>query len=326
MGGDRAPEAPVHGVLAALELAEDLEVVLVGPSHVLQPLLADHGDPRLSFVDAAEMVGEEAHPALRVRQRTDASVVRTVRLLAEGRADAAVSVGNTGAVLAAAVIELGLLPGLHRPVVAGRLPVAPRTLLADLGANADVSARHFVDFAHLAVTWHHVVFGDELPTVALLANGREPGKGTPRIREAAERLRLESVDFRGFAEPQDLLAGRFDVVLVDGYVGNLVLKTVEALSGWYAERLARVAVGAADERLHALRSEAEELSDLTRSAPAITVLGVNGTVVPGHGRASAADITRLVLRAKQAVEHDDAGRLRHAWLGRRDAPRAFTAR
>ncbi len=314
MGGDGAPRMVVQGALAAVDEDRDLQVLLVGLQERLLPFLEQAPVGAVSLVDAREVVGEEPRPAMRVRERPDASVLRTVQLVAEGRADAAVSVGNTGAVLTSAVLALGLLPGVRRPVVAGEVPCAAGTLFGDLGANSDASARHLLEFARLACAWHRVRYGDGDPSVALLSNGREPGKGTPRAREAARLLEVEGVNFKGFCEPADLVFGRYEVVLADGYIGNLVLKTMEALSTWYGARIAGI-VGRGDEdtaRLQDLVRDARRLSDFTMG-PAITVLGVNGIVVPGHGRAEAADIARLIHRAKTAALEDDCGRLRRAW-------------
>ncbi len=314
MGGDEAPRVVVQGALAAVAEDPHLHVILVGRREQVEPLL--DGAPReaLSLVDASDVVGEEARPAMRVRERPDASVLRTAQLVAEGHADAAVSVGNTGAVLASAVLALGLLPGVHRPVVAGEFPSAPGTLFGDLGANSDASARHLLEFARLAAMWHSVRYGGADPSVVLLSNGREPGKGTPRTREAARLLDLEALNFQGYCEPADVVSGRYDVVITDGYLGNLVLKTVEAVSARYAEMLFGIA-GQTEEdtvRLQRLGHETHRLSDFTRG-PAVTVLGVNGPVLPGHGRAQADDIARLINRAKTAVVNDDCGQLRRAW-------------
>lgn len=312
MGGDHAPAAPLEGAIRALAADPLLAVVLVGPEAQLRSLIPDSLRGRLTVVDAREQVGEEPSPARAVRRRSEASVTVAARLVAQGRADGGLSVGNTGAVLAAATLELGLLPGVTRPMAGAVFPFAPRTFLADLGANAEVSARHLVEFARVGAAWAQWAFGMPQPTVALLANGREAGKGTRQVREAARLLAVEeSLHFVGLAEPQDVVAGRVNVAITDGYAGNLVLKFVEALSGWYLTRLDEGLAHSniLTEDLRSLRRQAWELSDLTRIASAIVMLGVDGVFLPGHGRAEAPDIARLIARAATAVRDDLTGHL-----------------
>jgi glycerol-3-phosphate acyltransferase PlsX len=319
MGGDHAPAAPVAGALEALDQDASVAVTLVGPADRLREELEHYGlsgipEARLKLVEAPDWVGEEARPARRVHERPMTSVAVTARLVAEGRADAGISVGNTGAALAAAVLELGLLPGVRRPMAALRFPFAPRTLVTDVGPNAEVGAHHLVGFARLGAAYSRVVLGVANPRVGLLANGRESGKGTRAVREAASRLAESSLTFVGLVEPADVFDEAVDVAVCDGFVGNLLLKWTEALATWTRIWLAaaRATLTESSTALTALDETLWMLGDATRLPEATQIVGVDGIFLPGHGRAEGADIARLIHRAAGAVRSDTHRRLREA--------------
>ncbi len=319
MGGDHAPAAPVAGALEALDQDASIAVTLVGPADRLREVLEHYGlsgipEARLKLVEAPDWVGEEGRPARQVHERPTTSVAVTARLVAEGRADAGISVGSTGAALAAAVFELGLLPGVRRPMAALRFPFAPRTLVTDVGPNADVSARHLVEFARLGAAYSRGVLGVATPRVGLLANGHEPGKGTRAVREAASELAGMSLDFVGLVEPADVFDEAVDVAVCDGFVGNLLLKWTEALASWTRTWVAaaRATLTESSAALTALEETLWTLGDATRLPEATVILGVDGIFLPGHGRAQSTDIARLIHRAADAVRTDAHRRLREA--------------
>jgi len=319
MGGDLAPAAPVAGALAALEQDGSLAVTLVGPGERLREQLERHAlalleERRLQVVDAPSWVEEGARAAQRVHAGPETSVAVTARLVGQGLADAGISVGNTGAALAAAVLEIGLLPGVRRPMAGVRFPCAPRTLISDVGPNAEVSARHLVEFARLGAAYSRGVLGVATPRVGLLANGHEPGKGTRAVREAASQLAGTSLHFVGLVEPADVFDESVDVAVCDGFVGNLLLKWTEALATWTRTwlRAARETLTEASAALAALDRTLWTLGDATRSPEATVILGVDGIFLPGHGRAQSEDIARLIHRAAEAVRGDTHRRLREA--------------
>lgn len=290
MGGDQAPAAVISGAARALAADPELELLLVGP----QPVLATIGEePRLRLVPSGPGVPEGGRPASFLRQHGDASMNRTVALVAEGEADGAVSVGHTGALMIAARWRLGMLPGVLRPAPAAVFPLGSQPVLLDIGANVEVSAEDFLVFAALGGAFCRIVKGVSQPSVALLANGTEPGKGTRVLKEAHQLLAQRWPSFVGYVEPLELFTGAADVILTDGFVGNIVLKTMEGMA-----RVLAGLPGVVDTTLAPLLAR---MSDITASGSPILFLGTRGVVVPGHGRAGAADVARLVGLATAAV-------------------------
>src|SRR3984893_6144495 len=226
MGGDLAP---AQAVLGAAEAARDLgvEVVVVGLPDRVQPLLDGH--PELRFVPASQAIEMNEHPAQAVRAKTDSSMSVCARLCKQGQADGWVSAGNSGAIMAAALFAQGRIRGVERPALGTVLPTAglPAYFL-DVGANVDSRPEFLVQFAQMGAVYAERALGRTNPTVGLLSNGEEEGKGDERVRETAARLRRMQVNFIGNVEPKDVLGGRADVVVADGFVGNVAIKMAEA--------------------------------------------------------------------------------------------------
>src|SRR5215467_1348152 len=226
MGGDQAPEQVVAGAaLAAQELG--VEVAVVGVPDRVQRLLDAH--PSLRFVPASQVIGMAEHPAQAVRSKTDSSMSVCARLCKQGDAAAWVSAGNSGAIMAAALFVQGRIRGVERPALGTILPTAGQpTYFLDVGANVDSRPEYLVQFAQMGAIYAERVLGRTGPRVALLSNGEEEGKGDERVRETAMRLHRADLDFIGNVEPKDVLAGRADVVVTDGFVGNVAIKMAEA--------------------------------------------------------------------------------------------------
>jgi glycerol-3-phosphate acyltransferase PlsX len=315
MGGDRAPEQAVLGAAqAATELG--VEVVVVGRPERVQPLL--EGYPHLRFVPASQVIDMNEHPAQAVRSKHDSSMNVCARLCKEGRADGWVSAGNSGAIMAAALFLQGRIRGVDRPALGTVLPTAGQpAYLLDVGANVDSRPEFLVQFAQMGVVYAERVLGRAQPRVGLLSNGEEEGKGDERTREVFGRLkRLSGLNFIGNVEPRDALAGRADVVVVDGFVGNVTIKMAEAtadfifktlreeiprsLGGKLGGLLIRAGVG----RIRA-RMDWREFG----GAP---LLGIDGVAVVAHGRSDAKAIKNAVRVAKQAVQAELAGKIREA--------------
>lgn len=276
MGGDHGPGPLVAGALAAC--GEDVRVLLVGDSAVLRPLLDEarpsacdpHMATRVDVVHAAAAIEMGEDPALAVRAKPDASVRVVVRLLAEGAAQVGVSAGSTGATLAAALLGLGRLGGIRRPALAGALPVVGpsgrEVILVDAGGSPDILPPALVDWARLGAAYARAR-GSIAPAVGLLNVGTEPGKGNELSRAGFDLLRAWGSGggrrgrFIGNVEPGDVLRGAADVVVTDGFTGNVVIKTLEAA---FADRIA--------------------------GPPGALILGVPGTVVVAHGAAGAEEI------------------------------------
>ena len=304
MGGDRGPEEIVAGALDAR--SDTLTPVLFGP-----PGLETHG---LELVEAAEVIEMHEKPAEAVRSKPDSSLVAAVRAVAEGRADAAVSAGNTGAMLAAGLLELRRLPGVMRPAIAVPIPATngPSVLL-DAGANADARPEHLVQFATMGAVFAEEILGVANPVVRLLSIGEEPQKGNQLTLEAHELLAASDLNFAGNTEGRDILAGAADVVVTDGFTGNVTLKLLEGAIRTLLDSLREEITATATGKLGGLliRPAARRLRH--RLDPdtygGAYLLGLRGLAVIAHGNSSRTAIANAVRLAARGVEHDVVGRL-----------------
>jgi glycerol-3-phosphate acyltransferase PlsX len=299
LGGDTAPDAVVEGVAIALRDDAELHILLVGPADVATRLLEPHASDltsRVTIVPASQLIGMAERPARAVRAKRDASVVVAMRSLRDGHADAVVSAGSTGATMAAAVTALGRLPGISRPALAAVLP-APRgpVVLLDVGANPGATSELLVQFALAGIAYARVRFGMDRPRVGLLNVGTEPGKGDAVRRAVEPRLEQallgEPAVFVGNVEAQAVaVGGEADVVVTDGFTGNVLLKGIEGTVQ---------AVGAA---LRAAGSSTVELEPFdAESHGGAVLLGVDAIVVVGHGASSPAALAACVRGAADAA-------------------------
>ncbi|HEX4489780.1 MAG TPA: phosphate acyltransferase PlsX [Acidimicrobiia bacterium] len=311
MGGDRAPDAIVAGALQAAATL-DVDILLVGSEARLRPLVGDAA--RVALLDASEVV-EMHEPATAVRTKRDASVVRCAEAVRDGRAAAMVGAGNTGATMAAALLRFGRLPGVSRPAIAIPVPVAgtqTRQLLVDGGATVDPEPEWLVQWARLAREYARVRLGVDEPTVGLLSNGEEPGKGDALRKDAFARL--SSVKgFIGNVEGRDLSRVAADVIVTDGFTGNVALKTLEGamlgLAGLVFSILDEPEFAAVSEpiKLRLLAAAADLMPDETGGA---MLLGVDGVCVISHGSSGERAIVNAVSVAAACARADVVSRLR----------------
>jgi glycerol-3-phosphate acyltransferase PlsX len=317
MGGDRAPaEIVAGGLRAAQEL--DLDVLLVGQPEAIAAHLPGGTPPdRVEVLAATEVIAMDDEPASAVRTKKDSSLVRGARAVKDGKAHALVGAGNTGATMAAALLGYGRIRGVHRPAIAVPLPLfgADRSqLLIDGGATVDPQPEWLVEWAQLGREYARVRLGVEEPTVALLSNGEEPGKGDA-LRKAAYPLLSEVKGWIGNVEGRDLVRASADVIVTDGFTGNVALKTVEgALSG-----LAAMVFGVLDEPSFADAADAIKLRMLEAAAPLLPdntggalLLGVNGVCIISHGASSSTAILNACRVARDCVTANVVDRLTHA--------------
>jgi glycerol-3-phosphate acyltransferase PlsX len=310
MGGDRAPEEIVAG---ARQAAEELgvPVVLVG-----QPdAIGDAGG--LDVIPASEVIAMDEDPAKAVRRKKDSSLVRAAEAVRDGRASAMVSAGNTGATMASALLRMGRIKGVHRPAIATPIPVpgSTPTILLDAGANAECTAPWLVQFAQMGAVFASGRYGIDKPRVGLLSIGEEETKGTPLVKETHALLAAGAgVNFIGNVEGRDILSDRVDVVVTDGFTGNVALKSMEGTLRFIVGKVFEAfmssdeAKEAANVLLPALAPVADELDpDSTGGA---MLLGVDGVCIISHGSSSARAIVNAVRVARDAVEGDLVGRLR----------------
>jgi glycerol-3-phosphate acyltransferase PlsX len=311
MGGDRAPEAVVAGAVQAAATL-DVAILLVGPADRLRPLVGDAAG--VTLLDASQVVAMD-EPATAVRTKRDASVVRCAEAVRDGRADAMVGAGNTGATMAAALLRFGRLPGVSRPAIAIPVPIAgstTRQLLVDGGATVDPEPAWLVQWARLAREFARVRLGVEEPTVALLSNGEEPGKGDTLRKEAFELLSAVK-GFVGNVEGRDLSRVSADVIVTDGFTGNVALKTLEgsmlAIAGLVFSILdePEFADASAPIKLRLLEAAADLMPDETGGA---MLLGVDGVCVISHGSSGERAIVNAVAVAASCARNDVVGRLR----------------
>ena len=317
MGGDHAPEQVVAGAALAAD-EHGVEVAVVGIPDRVQRLLDVH--PKLRFVPASQVIEMNDHPAQAVRAKTDSSMSVCARLCKQGEASAWVSAGNSGAIMAAALFLQGRIRGVDRPALGTILPTAGEpAYFLDVGANVDSRPDYLVQFAQMGALYAERVLGRSEPTVGLLSNGEEEGKGDERVRETGARLRRSSINFIGNVEPKDVLGGRADVVVADGFVGNIAIKMAEAT----AELVFRTM---RDEIPRTLRGKAGGLlirpgvsrirSRMDwREFGGAPLLGIDGVAVVAHGRSDALAIKNAIRTAVQAVNVDLVGKIREA-LGR----------
>ncbi len=305
LGGDRAPHEIVAGALDAA--ADGIEVILFGPAGI-----ETHGLPLVETTDAIEM---HEKPAEAVRAKPDSSLVAAHIAVAEGRADAVVSAGNTGAMLAAGLLHLRRIPGVLRPAIAVPIPTkrGPSVLL-DSGANADARPEHLLQFAYMGAIFAQEILEIPRPEVRLLSIGEEPEKGNQLTLDAHALLAAANdLDFAGNAESRDLLAGAADVVVCDGFTGNVALKLLEGTIKTVLEALREEITSSPRGKLGGLfirpaaRHLREKLDPDTYGGAYL--LGLRGLSVIAHGNSSARAISNAVHLAARGVEHDVVGRL-----------------
>ena len=305
MGGDRAPEEIVAGARRAVaEL--DVEILLAGPPEVITALLPGGAVPGITVLPAQQVIAMGDEPAGAVRTKKDASLVRSAEAVRDGRAAAMVGAGNTGATMAAALLRMGRIKGVARPAIAVPLPVPGSdrgSILLDAGATVDPEPAWLVQWARLGREYATARFGIDAPTIGLLSNGEEAGKGDD-LRKQAAALLADEKGFVGNVEGRDLLSGLADVVVTDGFTGNIALKTLEgAMLG-----IAGLVFSVVDEPAWAAVADGLKLRLLEAAAPLLpdntggaVLLGVNGICVISHGSSSAAAIVNAIRVARDAV-------------------------
>ncbi|MCS7207349.1 MAG: phosphate acyltransferase PlsX [Dehalococcoidia bacterium] len=299
MGGDYGPPETVAGAVEAVRQG-GVAVLLVGEASVLEAELARRnvGGLPLQVVPAQGVIQEGEPPAQALRQKPRASVAVCAGLVKQGIAQGFVSMGSTGAAMAAATLALGLLEGVERPALGGPiLGFAPRTLILDLGSHVDCRPQMLVTFGGLGVAFARRFMGVENPRIALLSVGAEEGKGNRQVKEAYDLFKASGLPFIGNIEGHDLPLGKAEVVVCDGFVGNIVMKLAEglgeAIAGWLRQRLPQQ---------EALAQEVYALLNVVEHHGGGPLFGVRGVAVVGHGRSRAPAIARAIHTAKRAVE------------------------
>ena len=304
MGGDHAPQAPCEGAIAALRADRDLTVILAGDPKVIAPLIKDAQDvrDRLQVLDAPEMISNHESPAMAIRQKKNSAVVRGMLMVREKEADGFVSAGSTGAVLVGGMLRLGRIPGIERPALAPLLPGRKgHFLLIDCGANVDCKPEYLAQFGLMGDAFMEKAMGIHTPRIGLVNNGSEEEKGSVLYAEAHQLLKKEKINFIGNVEARYIPADQADVIVCDGFDGNIILKytegVAETLMGIIKQELmadTRSKIGAllAKPAFHRVK----KLMDYTEVGGA-PLLGVQGTVVKAHGSSNAKAISSALRQA-----------------------------
>jgi phosphate acyltransferase len=305
MGGDRAPEEIVAGALQAVDDA-GVDVVLVGPESTVQALLPDGTPPRgVTLLDAPDVIGMHDDPASSVRTRPDASLVRCADAVRDGAADAMIGAGNTGATMAAALLRMGRIRGIARPAIAVPIPRVGGVpqLLVDGGATVDCSPEWLAQFAVMGRAYARVRLGVDNPSIGLLSNGEEAGKGD-ELRKKTFALLDGTPGFVGNVEGRELMSAHPDVIVTDGFTGNVALKSLEGAVRTVANLV--FGVLGRDEMKDVARVVAPALLEVADELDPDTtggalLLGVNGVCVISHGSSSARAIVNAARLARDCV-------------------------
>jgi len=309
MGGDKAPIGIVDGAFeAAREASGRLGVVLVGKRDVIEGYIGERElrAPNVEIVDAPEVVEMSESPATAIRRKRASSIGIAMNLHREGKVEAVVSAGNTGAVVASSLLTMGRLPGIERPAIAIYMPTKNGgTVLLDGGANSDCDPHNLLQFAFMGSVYAETFLGKAKPRVALLSIGEERSKGNELTRAAYELLEKSGLNFVGNVEGRDVFAGKADVVVTDGFVGNVVLKFTETII-YYINDLIRDEVAR-----HALaKIGAQLMKPVFRGVKrtldyaeygGAPLLGVDGVVIISHGKSSSRAIKNAILAAERFV-------------------------
>ena len=296
MGGDFGPPETVKGALEGLD-THNIELLLVGDQNLLESELAhyDIKNKPVKVVASVGKIGDDEHPIEGLRRKPKSSIVVATKLLKSGDADLVVSMGSTGASMASSVFILGLMDGLERPCIGGPfLGVAPRTVLVDMGSNIDCRPPLMLSFAALGSVFSQKFLGIDNPRVGLLSVGSEAAKGNRQVHESYQLLQESHLNFIGNVEGMDFFTGRVDVIVCDGFVGNILMKFTEglgtALSHYVEQRLADHLPAA---ELAKVSSDLWETTNMPRTMGG-PLFGVNGMVMLGHGSCRASGIAGAI--------------------------------
>lgn len=308
MGGDRAPDVNIEGAILAAQEIED-EIILVGKKDVLEAKLSHlkNVPSQIKIEHAAEIISMEDSPANSVRRKRDSSITVAVNLVKEKKVEAIVSAGNTGAVVCAASLYLGTLPGIDRPGISVLLPTLKDVAqVIDVGANIDAKPEHLLQYGIMGSVYSDFVLHKRKPKVGLLNIGEEETKGTDFVKETFKLLEQNKyINFMGNVEGRDIFIGNCDVIVCDGFVGNVVLKVSEGIADAIKEMLKRKLSINLITKLGALlsapafRALKKEI-DYSEYGGA-PLLGIDGTCIIAHGRSSANAIKNAIRVARQAV-------------------------
>lgn len=308
MGGDNAPQAIVQGVLLALADFPNVEIQLYGDEQKMAPFLEQH--ERLRVIHCTEVVEADDDPARAVRRKKDSSMTRMLEAVAEGRADACLSAGNTGALMAGGLFKVGRIDGVARPALATTLPTinGDGFLMLDLGANAEAKPENLLQYAIMGDIYVKKVRAQQSPRIGLLNIGTEENKGNELTKSAFTLLNEADFNFEGNVEARELLNGVADVVVTDGFTGNMVLKSIEGTAGTIFKMLKDSFMSSTKSKLAAVlvKNDLKQLKDkmdYTEYGGA-ALFGLKSPVIKAHGSSNPKAIYSAIRQARIMVEHN----------------------
>jgi len=304
MGGDFAPQIPVEGAVLAAKRGV-AEILLVGDEEILKNELSKHqvdGLP-ITIVPSQGIINDDESPALALRQKPKSSILVATNLVKTGMADAIISMGSSGATMAAAVVILGTIKGIERPAIGGPIiGSAPNQVILDLGSNIDCKPSNLVGFGVLGSIFSQLLLNIESPKIAILSVGSEEGKGNSLVKDTTKLFHQSGLNFIGNVEGHDLLTGKADVVVCDGFVGNVILKLVEGFGRGFAKQLKEtLSTHINNQELENLLNEFNKRNNVVDSRGGGPVFGVNGVSIIGHGSSSAQTVDRAVDSALMCI-------------------------
>ena len=304
MGGDYAPVETVKGAVEALR-SVNAEVLLVGDPVLVEAELAKYdisGLP-LRVVPSEGRIGDDEHPVQAMRQKPKASVVVATQLVKQGQADVMVSMGSTGASMASAVLSLGLMEGLERPCLGGPfLGLAPNTVLVDIGSNLDCRPGLLLSFAVLGAAFAHTYMGIENPRIGLLSVGAEAAKGNRQVQESYQLFQGSHLNFVGNVEGMDFFTNKADVIICDGFVGNILVKFTEGMGSALADFVRQQLLDSVDRPIvDRLANDLWETTNRPRTVGGGPLFGINAPVILGHGSCRANGVEGAVRTAVRYV-------------------------
>jgi phosphate acyltransferase len=311
-GGDYAPHEVVKGAIKAVQEFDNVEIALVGKQEILHVLAGRHLNKLpITIVDASEVIEFTEHAVQAIRAKPNSSIVVGINMLKEGKADAFVSAGHSGAVYAAAMLMLGKIEGISRPAIGSFINLDPSktAFLVDAGANVECRPEHLLWFAHLGSLYLSQIYGIKSPRVGLLSNGAEETKGNQLIIETHQLLKTAHLNFIGNIEGHDIMAGNVEVIVTDGFTGNIVLKLVEGVYDSWLDSLKDVGQTMAKAYRQSLQTLNVDLDMESwakrldyREYGGACLLGVNGNVIISHGRSQAKAIKNAIGLAMKTAE------------------------
>ncbi len=304
MGGDHAPQATCEGAVMALRADKDLHLILAGVPEAIEAHLkgADDVRERITVLNTPEIITNNESPAMAIRQKKDSAVVRGMLMVREGEAEGFVSAGSTGATLVGGMLRLGRIPGIERPALAPMLPgKSSQYLLIDCGANVDSKPEYLAQFGLMGDAYMRTMMGLKNPRIGLVNNGAEEEKGSQLYMEAHQLLKKEPINFVGNIEARYIPADQADVIVCDGFDGNIILKYTEGIAGALMSIIKRELMADTRSKIGALLAKpafarVKKMMDYTEVGGA-PLLGVRGAVVKAHGSSNAKAISSAIRQA-----------------------------